>query len=148
MYKASTLKQSASIDDIKAIERLYHKNASEEMIDHAPNDIESKNDRVPLLDLANDLLVEQKKTGFKPSTITFFSEAPEEKIASSVTKATNLKRKVDELTEEVDTDFVAVLHNIPLEILEKVEKHAHKIKKSRTLDLETQSVRRLPIKGN
>jgi hypothetical protein len=86
--------------------------------------------------------------GFMLSAITFFSEAPEEKIASSVTKATNLKRKVDELTEEVDTDFVAVLHNIPLEILEKVEKHAHKIKKSRTLDLETQSVRRLPIKGN
>jgi hypothetical protein len=48
----------------------------------------------------------------------------------------------------VDIDFVAVLQNISLEVLDKVEKHAQEIKKSRLLDLKAQSARRLQIKGN
>jgi hypothetical protein len=148
IYKTSTLKQSAPIDDIEAIEKLYQKRASEVTIDQAPNDIESKNERVPILDLANEILVGQRKPGFTPSKVTFFSEAPEEKKSPFTINSRQLKRRVDELTEEVDTNFVMVLKSLPQEVLDKMDKHIQEIKKSRIVDIQSQTARKQPIKGN
>jgi hypothetical protein len=147
-FKTSTLTQSAPIGDIKAIESLYQRRASEVTIDQAPNDIQSKNERVPILDLANEILVGQKKPGFQPSKVTFFSEAPEDKTPSSTIDSRQLKRRVDELTEEVDTNFVTVLKCLPQEVLDKMDKHIQEIKKSRIVDKDSQSARKQSIRGN
>jgi hypothetical protein len=93
LYKASILKQSAPINEIEAIEKLYNKKISEILIEEAPNDIDSKNNRVRALALAKKLLVAQKKPSVTLSRVIFFSEANVEKTDTDSVEEKKLSEK-------------------------------------------------------
>jgi hypothetical protein len=148
LYKASILKQSAPINEIEAIEKLYNKKISEILIEEAPNDIDSKNNRVRAVALAEKLLVAQKKPGVTLSRVTFFSEANEEKTDTDSVDETKLKRKAEDFVKDIDTkDFSRVLETIPDDIFNKLEAQVHEAKKVRLHESESARFK-VEIKGH
>jgi hypothetical protein len=123
LYKASILKQSAAINEIEAIEKLYNKKISEILIEEAPNDIDSKNNRVRAIALAERLLAAQKKAGVTLSRVAFFSESNEKTANLASINETKLKRKAEELAKDIETEgFSKDLETIQEDIFDKLEK--------------------------